>query len=170
MRRPHPSTVLFGLVFAVLVASYFAYLKSGPQAARAFSQPGTSGVIGELPVDRPVDMASLQKRLTSIRRSTERLAATAVNAQVPLDELKADPFDAHPADAPEHLSHAAAVRAVRGLHLQSVLVTNQNRSCTINDGLFLEGQRLEGFTVERITAGSVIVRSGPYRFELLVRP
>jgi hypothetical protein len=36
----------------------------------------------------------------------------------------------------------------------------------INNTLYLEGQTVEGFLIERITPASVIVRQETYRFEL----
>jgi hypothetical protein len=39
----------------------------------------------------------------------------------------------------------------------------------INNVLYREGQNLESFTIEKITQASVVVKNGPYRFELTMQ-
>ena len=36
----------------------------------------------------------------------------------------------------------------------------------INNTMFVEGQQIDGFTIEKINPSSVIVKNGSYRFEL----
>jgi hypothetical protein len=40
----------------------------------------------------------------------------------------------------------------------------------INNQMLREGQIVDSFTVDKISAASVIVRSGAYRFELKMQP
>lgn len=44
--------------------------------------------------------------------------------------------------------------------------SSAQRAALMNNKLVQEGGEIDGFTVEKITADSVIVRSGVYRFEL----
>ena len=63
---------------------------------------------------------------------------------------------------------AAALQAVQDLKLQSVLFGNR-RAAMLNNQMVAEGQTIEGFIVEKITADGVIVRMGVYRFELKMK-
>ncbi|MDB5297396.1 MAG: hypothetical protein JWO31_3379, partial [Phycisphaerales bacterium] len=58
-----------------------------------------------------------------------------------------------------------AAAAAHGLKLQSVLVGSR-RAALVNNVLVQEGGEVDGFTVEKISPGAVVVRSGVYRFEL----
>jgi hypothetical protein len=60
---------------------------------------------------------------------------------------------------------AAAAEAVKALKLQSVLYGTR-KAALLNNQLVQEGMEVEGFVVEKINQGAVIVRTGVYRFEL----
>src|SRR5437660_1597989 len=60
----------------------------------------------------------------------------------------------------------AVVKAVQGLQLQSIMHSTARQACMINNTLYREGQQIDGFTIEKITTSSVIVKNGTYRFEL----
>jgi hypothetical protein len=47
-----------------------------------------------------------------------------------------------------------------------VMHSDARKSCMINNSLYLEGQQVESFTIERISPNAVVVRNGSYRFEL----
>ena len=58
------------------------------------------------------------------------------------------------------------LKAVQGLQLQTVMSGEVRKACMINNTLYQEGQQVEGFTIEKISPGGVVVKNGPYRFEL----
>jgi Type II secretion system protein B len=60
----------------------------------------------------------------------------------------------------------AALKAVQELALQSIMFSENRRACMINNSLYREGQQVDDFTVDKISPQSVIVKTGPYRFEL----
>ena len=60
----------------------------------------------------------------------------------------------------------AALKSVQALQVQSILHRGTTGTCLINNQAYQEGQVVNGFTVDKITANSVIVRTGSFRFEL----
>jgi hypothetical protein len=58
------------------------------------------------------------------------------------------------------------VTAVAELHLQSIVRGGKYRACMINNTLYQQGQQIGIFTVAQVDAGTVVLESGKYRFEL----
>ena len=56
-------------------------------------------------------------------------------------------------------------RAADNLQLQSIL-HGTRKACMINNSMCLEGQQIDGFVIEKINPGSVVLKNGSYRFEL----
>lgn len=61
---------------------------------------------------------------------------------------------------------ATATAQARRLRVRSVVLIGDERYCVINGRRFEEGQSVDGFRVDRITASKVIVAKGKFRFEL----
>jgi hypothetical protein len=84
-----------------------------------------------------------------------------------------DPAPKPPAGAPAQAGadkakeRAEASRAALGLRVQSIMAGSR-KACMINNKLLRVGDQVEGFTVEEIDAGSVVVRRGDYKF--MIRP
>jgi hypothetical protein len=109
-----------------------------------------------------------------------RFRQSTSQSQIPLEMLRTNPFQMeiaseNPATADDGAmrrrreeERAAAVASVKSIKLQSVVFGAQ-RAALINNKLVQEGGEIDGFTVEKITADSVIVRSGVYRFELKMK-
>jgi hypothetical protein len=95
--------------------------------------------------------------------------------QVPLGQLHMNPFRQKPSDGKTDDSansrkreeeRLAMLKAVQALQLQSVMYGDTRKACMINNSLYREGQQVDSFMIEKITANSVIVKNGAYRFEL----
>jgi hypothetical protein len=61
---------------------------------------------------------------------------------------------------------AEATEAAKGLRVQTILAGSR-KACMINNKLLKVGDQVDGFTVEDITAGSVIVRKGDFKFMIV---
>jgi hypothetical protein len=61
---------------------------------------------------------------------------------------------------------AEAAAQARRLRVRSVVLIGDQRYCVINGRRFEEGESVDGFRVDRITASRVIVAKGKFRFEL----
>jgi hypothetical protein len=68
-------------------------------------------------------------------------------------------------DSPQQ-QHQAVVDAVNRLHLQSTGRYGSSLRCRINGFVYNEGDVVDGFTIEKIRATTVIVRRGSYRFQI----
>jgi len=173
------SSVLYAMLLAGFACTFLMFVRSGPSSASAAVEAGASlgptstGLISAM---GSTDMKTTEKLLRSTQKTVQQFATVAPVAQVALADLKANPFrrslvSANQNDAAsdavksEQRRHAS-LQAVQNLQLQSVLVNDKNRSCMINNGLYLEGQQVDQFTIESIRATGVVVRTGIYRFEL----
>jgi len=63
-------------------------------------------------------------------------------------------------------THGRQWHASQSLTLQSIIHSGARKACMINNTLYLEGQQVDPFTIEKITPNSVVVKTGVYRFEL----
>ena len=176
-RRTGGSNVMLALLLAGAAFTYFMYVKTGPQIANAAIAPEATSsnvTVASFVTAAPANVKVMERLLKNTQKTVQQFMAYPSVKQIPLSDLKTNPF--RPAHADQADASAArtrtdqqrqtALRAVQNLQLQSVLVNDKNRSCMINNGLYLEGQQVDQFTVESIAAGSVVVRTGVYRFEL----
>jgi len=70
---------------------------------------------------------------------------------------------------PKSESRNRALESARKLQLQSILHGSSRRACLINGQICFEGQQIDQFQIEAISADAVVVRSGEYRFELRMK-
>jgi hypothetical protein len=166
----------FFMVAASLVGA-FIYLKGGPQSAMASvaSSPAFDSQLSqELAAIKKFDQA-----LSDGARLADDFKFLPAKVQVPLTELKVNPFhqggaEASPADSRDDPTTAdlrekerlAALQALKSLRLQSILRGPTPRTCMINSTRYQEGQEADGFLIEEIASNTVVVRKGVYRFEL----
>jgi hypothetical protein len=173
-------TLAMFLVIAVAGAgTYFMYVRAGPETARGAVDPDAQRVIKQFMSDRTKNKGAMEQML----RDTESVVKQFLNypsvKQIPLSSLTANPFrmTAAPADqTPAQVDdrekkqreeeRLAVRKAAEALLLQSVMHSDARKSCMINNALYLEGQQIDTFTIEKISPNSVIVRRGAYRFEL----
>lgn len=175
------SQVLFGLVLAGLAGVYFMHLKTGPKTATAAAPDAVAAktTINTFLTTGGTNVKLMEKMLRSTEKVVQQFLAYPSVTQVPLTDLKTNPFRASTANpkSTDDVDEVAArkrkdeqrqsvLKAVQNLQLQSVLVSEKNRSCMINNALYLEGQQVDQFVIERVAPGAVVVRNGVYRFEL----
>lgn len=173
------------MVLAVLLAAggaglYLMHLRTGPKPASAAvvaESQQANKVITSFLAGGDTNIKLMEKMLSDTQKVVQRFITYPNASQVPLTELHTNPFRlAAPEESPNTSDLAArkrkeeerqaVLKAVQTLQLQSVMSGTATRSCMINNTLFREGQVVEGFTVEKISANAVIVKQGPYRFEL----
>lgn len=174
-------TVLLGVVLAGACAIYLTYFRNGPQAAAAATQDQNemnSAAISRFLEAGGENIKLMERMLSSTERVVQQFRNYPSTTQVPLTDLKANPFryappkGADPA-ADEELARkhraeerAAVLKAVQELQLQSIMHGQNRQACMINNTLYTEGQSVDNFVIEKITPDSVIVKNGSYRFEL----
>lgn len=176
--------VMFGVVALGTAGVWFMYQRmGGPSAAGAATVQETKKA--EQTIKKFLgDNGESIKNMESMLKNTEKVVQTFLNypsmTQVPLSDLHTNPFrqkvvkaTGAPDDAMEKRrreeERLAMLKAVQGLSLQSVMCSDTRRACMINNALYREGQQVDTFTVEKITATSVVVKNGAYRFELTMQ-
>lgn len=179
--RPAASKSWLVLVLLVALGGgglYLMHLKTGPKAATAaVESQQAKKTINSFLEGGESNIKLMEQALRETERVVRRFVDYPNANQVPLADLRTNPFrlvlQRDPVNTSEIANRKrkeeerqAVIRAVQTLRLQSVMSGAANRSCMINNTLYREGQTVEGFTVEKIGAGSVIVRQGAYRFEL----
>jgi hypothetical protein len=172
-------TVAMFVILALAGAgTYGMYVKSGTQTATAAPDPKAQAVIKEFMTQRDKNAQAMKKMLTDTDAVVRQFMNYRVE-QIPLSGLVANPFRTAPANPGEpsradeeaakkkrEEERVAILKAVNGLQLQSVMHSENRKSCMINNALYTEGQQVDAFLIEKIAPNCVIVRNGQYRFEL----
>lgn len=171
------------LVLIALVALgggglYLMHLKSGPKAAAAAEVQQASAAITSFLSDGTKNIGQMRQMLRDTEKVVDLFEKYPANTQVPIEKLRTNPFRvAAPSQAAGEPSDATlqrrreaerqlALAAVQKLQLQSVIHSDSQKACMVNNTMVREGQTVEGFVIERINSNAVIVRKGSYRFEL----
>jgi len=177
--RGSGSVILFALVIATAGATYFMYWKTGPQSAVAATNESKEATttIKTFLTEGHVSLKAMEE----MRRNTEKVVERFTNypsmTQVPLADLKSNPFRMLPSTPTADASEATerrlreqmretTIKAVQSLALQSVIVSDVRSACMINNTLFTEGQQVDIFVIEKIVKNAVIVQANGFRFEL----
>jgi hypothetical protein len=173
------TVAMFVLLAVAGAGTYFMYVRTGPQSAAAASDPKAQQVIKQYMTDRDKNLFAMEKMLRDTKGFVEQFLNYPSVKQIPLSALSANPFrvTAATSDTPgpaddqrdkkrREEERLAILKSVNGLQLQSVMHSDSRKSCMVNNTLYLEGQQVESFTIEKISPNSVIVRNGSYRFEL----
>jgi len=171
--------ILFGLVIAAASATYFMYWKTGPSSAGAMTAEAkeASTTIKQFLDDGQVSLRTMEEMRKNTEKVVERFMNYPSMTQVPLSQLKTNPFrmvaPIPTADATEaaarrqrEIEREATVKAVQELSLTSVIVGGARSACMINRTLYTEGQQVDIFVIEHITKEAVIVQANGFRFEL----
>jgi hypothetical protein len=168
---------LFGLIALCAGGTYFMYLRGGPQAASA-AEVATADEVSAFLADGQKHVALMKEMLKDTDKVVQRFRQSSARTQVPLDRLSTNPFrmeapkqavaatdDSASSRRQQAEERAAAMESVKTLKLQSVLYGTR-KAALVNNQLVQEGMEIEGFVIERINQGAVVVRTGVYRFEL----
>jgi hypothetical protein len=174
--------LLFGLLSVVGAGTYLMCMRAGAQVARA--DPMVTSAATAISAFLKGGIQS-QYQMNAMLRDTEKIVhqfSTYPTArQIPLGDLKGNPFSAGPQTRPaaplaeevarqrEQERLAAARQIADGLKVQSI-VYGGHSVCMINGKPYSEGQGTNAFTVEKIVSNGVWVRIGTTRLELVMPP
>lgn len=178
--------VMFVIIVIAAGGLYYMYRKTGPSAAKAAANKESVEANKTITSFLSGGESNIQSMLTLLKSTEKRVQQflTYPNTkQVPLSDLRTNPFRQF-AEKPkvagpdnEALSEAAekkrreeerqaVLRNVQTLKLQSIMFSQERSVCMINNNLYREGQSIDNFTVEKISPTSIVVKNGPFRFEL----
>jgi len=177
-----------GLIFlAVLVVvgiggTYFMYQRQGPSAAVAATPEAqkAEATINTFLTSGPDGIKMMQTMLKDTEKVVKQFLEYPSMTQIPLSSLHTNPFKSGPDKQPAKTvdtseedaakkreeEKLAATKASEALKLQSIIYSGSRKACMINNTLYLEGQQIDSFVIEKIEANRVIVKTGTYRFEL----
>ncbi|MDB5291960.1 MAG: hypothetical protein JWL69_3201 [Phycisphaerales bacterium] len=170
-----------GLLLACAGGMYFLYLKHGPQSASAATPESAQAdsAITEFLTGDTGSVNLMKQTLHDTEKVVQEFRTHTGKPQIPVEDLKTNPFrlcveqpKADTGDQSEAMSkrkyeeeRQAALHTAQTLQLQSIL-HGTRKACMINNVLYQEGQEVEGFTIEKISPSTVLVRKGVFRFEL----
>ncbi|HEY2587381.1 MAG TPA: hypothetical protein VGI81_16675 [Tepidisphaeraceae bacterium] len=169
-KSPGSMYVLGGLAAVGAAVVWFMFFRGAPQAAQA-APTGAPDIKQFLDNE---NIALMKQTLKDTEKVVQQFRAYPAQTQVPLASLKSNPFRelAPKADAPvarnddEAKEHAKIVSAVAELHLQSIMRGGKYKACMINNTLYKQGEQIGMFTLQEVSANTVVIESGKYRFEL----
>jgi hypothetical protein len=173
--------VLFGIILAGLAGYYLMYVRTGPASASAATAEALAAdaTIKQFLTDGQ-KVKVMEQMLRNTEKVVEQFRSYPSMTQIPLTDLKANPFkfvplkgegetDSTAGDAKKReIERQTALKAVAGLQLQSI-VSGTHRACMVNNSMYAEGQQVDGFTIEKISKDTVIVRTGTFRFQLMMK-
>ncbi len=156
---------------------YLMHLRSGPKTAVAAQTQEATQTISSFLSGGDSNIKLMEKALRDTEAVVQRFINYPNATQVPLTELQTNPFHVWVVEDDQPQSDVvnkrrkeeerlAVIKTVQMLQLQSVMSGSAQRACMINNTLYREGQVVDGFTIDKISAGAVIIRQGQYRFEL----
>lgn len=170
----------FAILAVACGATYFMYVRSGPQTATA--APAVSQheeAVKTFLSGGNSNIKSMRVWLQDMNKVVEKFTTFSSAKQVPLDGLIKNPFHFETDRPKENVNleeiarkkkleeqRQAAIQAAQALQLQSIVVSDTRRGCMINGAFYAEGQTVGDFKVEKINATTVIVREGQFRFQL----
>lgn len=171
--------VIFAILIIAAAGLYLMYRKAGPKPASAAVARETVEAKKTISGFLSGGQASI-RTMETLLRNTEKIVQQFLmypsTTQVPLSDLRTNPFRRHVPQNPFGSDSASArkreeerlaiLKAVQSLQLQSIICSETRKACMINNTLYREGQSFDNFTIESISPSSVIVKNGPYRFEL----
>ena len=174
---------LIGLLLTVVAAGgYFFYFKPAPAAATA-ATTATPSVAARKTIDEFLtsgskDIVAMEQMLKNTESVVKQFLAYPSMTQVPLADLRTNPFRYAPPEKRENSdtenrrikeeARNRALRAVSELRVDSLMSSAAGGTAIINGKFVRPGDVVEGFTVESIKQGGVVVRDDTFRFELRI--
>ncbi len=170
--------VLLALVVVGAAAVLFMHMRQGPKPAAASPDAATAkATITQFLSDGGKNIDAMRELLKNTEKVVQQFLQYPATNQVKLEDLKTNPFQfALPKPAEDtSLANAAklaaeqkeaAKKAAQSLKIQTILVSGNMKTAMINNAMYSEGQQIGILTIEKISPNSVIVSSGPHRFEL----
>lgn len=183
--------IVVGLLIACGAATYFMYVKSGPDQAVAQTDPSADALVKGFLDGSGKNVQQMETMLKSTEKVVQQFRSDASRTQVPLSNLATNPFMKEKPKPREdrallekaeqlRLMAAQATEAVRELRLQTIIHRDPKKAtCMINNTLYRKGQRItvaDGkvtFTIEEVRPDGVTVSAPggeqPLKFELKMK-
>jgi hypothetical protein len=171
--------ILLGLVLAGAAVFWVMRARRGPEPAKVDDRSiAAQAAINQFLASGNQNVKAMEAMLRNTEKLVQRFSSFPNVSQVPLAELHTNPFrmgqaavkpavdTEAAAKKKQEEERQAALKAVQSLALQSIVYGDARRACMINGELLQEGQQVSSFTVEKISADAVVVKTGVYRFEL----
>ena len=163
--------------------TYFMYNRSAKAGAQATPETtAAQATITQFLSDDKGNVTKMKELLENTGNAVEQFKASPGKKQVPLDDLKTNPFrieagadkpdedvDAATAKRRAEAARAAALKAAQQLKLTFVMSGGKQKSCMINNAVYREGETVGEFTVEQINTDSVVVRAADQKFKIPIR-
>jgi hypothetical protein len=167
--------VVAGLIAAAAALTYFMHLRTGP--AKAAANPATANAdatISQFLSNDSQNAERMRQLLKDTEKAVQQFQQQPGKTQVPLDELKTNPFRTEFAAAKNEEAEKAVEQkrkdelrtAAATLKVQTIMSGGKRKAAMINGSLKAEGEEVNGFEVEKINTDSVIVRKDGSRFAL----
>ncbi|HVT90157.1 MAG TPA: hypothetical protein VHD56_14985 [Tepidisphaeraceae bacterium] len=179
------SLVMFGILVIGAASVYCMYRKAGPSSANAAvaeQSAEADKTINTFLNGGDTSIRSMEQLLKNTEKVVQQFLTYPSITQVPLSDLRTNPFKQHLElpKATENNSETmdkqrreeqrlAITKSAQGLLLQSIMYSETRRACMINSSIYREGQAVDDFTIEKISPAAVVVKNGPYRFELRIQ-
>jgi hypothetical protein len=174
--------LLFGLLAAVGVITYVMVLRTGTQRGLTSSASAADATISTFLSGGVQNLRQMVSMLHNTEKVVHRFDTYPSARQVPLSDLRTNPFRAKPlsaapaaplnADAAERQlsdQRRADAAVAAGLKLESV-VFGARSVCIINGKPYAQGEGTDAFTVAKILPQQVQVRIGGEPFVLKMAP
>jgi hypothetical protein len=167
--------VVGGLIAAAAAMTYFMHLRTGP--AKASANPATASADATITQFLSNDSQNAEKMrqlLKDTEKAVQQFQQQPTKTQVPLEELKTNPFRTEFGAAKNEEAEKAAEQkrkdelrtAAASLKVQTIMSGGKRKAAMINGTLKAEGEEVNGFEIEKISSDSVIVRKDGSRFAL----
>jgi hypothetical protein len=166
----------FGIL--VLVAVFgIIHLRHGPKtASAAIPAAQANKTITQFLSGRSKSVQQMRAMLRNTEKQVRIFETYPSVKQVPLGNLKTNPFvyqsddDSAAEAARRQAQQQAAMRqAAQALTLQSIMYSPNRGECMINNSLCAKGDKINGFTIEKINPNSVVLGQGMFRYELRIQ-
>jgi len=174
--------VMAGFLLACGVGTYVMYTRNAPaKTTPSADAAAAQSTITQFLSDDKQNVSKMKDLLKNTEKAVEQFRAAPAKTQVPLENLQTNPFriaaatpdgtpgeDEAAAKKKAEEARAATLKAAQALNLQFIVV-GKKKSCLINNGRYLEGQQVGEFTIESISANSVVISKDDARFELKMK-
>ena len=178
--------VMAGFLVACGIGTYIMYNRNASANAKPSAEStAAQTTITEFLNEDQSNVSKMKDLLQNTQAAVEQFKNSPGKAQVPVDELRTNPFrfggeeaepaptgdadtDAMTARKREAEAKAATLKAAQALNLQFI-VSGRKKSCMINNARYVEGDAVGDFVVESISADAVVIKKGEMRFELRMK-
>jgi hypothetical protein len=183
--------IVVGLLIACGAATYFMYVRSGPDQAVAAGDPEADKTITKFLDNSQRNVAEMATMIRNTEKAVEQFKSQANDTQIPLAKLNGNPFSsgkqkpsanraAEDAATKKAALIAKITEAAAELRLQTIIHRDPRKAtCMINNTLYRKNQKItvgEGkitFTVVEIRPDGVTVVAPagdePQKFELKMK-